>query len=354
MPDNDTKDETRSPEDARPPAQEAAAVPENRRARRAAAATSKKQGGRRRPPPRPPQHDGLGIGAGEMVDDALSRAADGSARWVKDHFNIVQWLVVLAIGGWIGWEIYSWRADKIAVKVSDDLSAAVAAQMGRLGSPDDEGKVDANGIIEARRIFATNADRLQAAGDAYRQVSTEYPRTVAGDLARMGLAGVLYDQGKFDDAKKLFDEVANGALAKKNPEARGRSLEGSGLCLEQKGDRDGALKKYGELENAEIPGFGELALYDQARLLHEKGDDAGAKERLKKVVERLGKESNGPEGLQGQPSYLAEAARTLLLRIDPSAVPSESSEDALRRALEEFQKKLPPGVKSMPATPAAP
>ena len=34
---------------------------------------------------------------------------------------------------------------------------------------------------------------------------------------------------------------------------------------------------HGELENADVPGFKELALYHEARILHAKGDEAAAK-----------------------------------------------------------------------------
>ena len=144
------------------------AQPENRRARRAAASTSRKKGHARHRAAAASAKT-AGLDAGEMVDDALSRAADGSARWIKNHFNIVQWLIVASVAGWIGWQIYSWRSDKTAVKISDSLSEAVDAEFGRIGSPDDEGKVDARGSVDTRRVFSTDDDRLKAtAADSYQ------------------------------------------------------------------------------------------------------------------------------------------------------------------------------------------
>jgi tetratricopeptide (TPR) repeat protein len=170
-------------------------------------------------------------------------------------------------------------------------------------------------------------------------------------MARLGLAGVLYDQGKYDDAKSMYDQVASSELAKLDPDAKGRAVEGSGLSLEGKGDKDGAMKRFGELENLDVAGFRELALFHQARLLHAKGDDDGAKERLKKVVEKLGKEKeSNPLDSHG---YLLESARALLERIDPKALPPPTSDEALKRALEQFQKKLPGGVTTVP-TPLPP
>jgi tetratricopeptide (TPR) repeat protein len=334
----------------------AEAVPENRRARRAAAATSRRKGGPARPvEPRPGTLGGLD--ATERVDDALSRATDRSVRFLKSNFNIVQYLIVGAAAGWIGWQIYSYRSDKTAAKVADLISDAVAAENGRLGEPDEEGTRDARGSIDARRVFKTDEDRLKAAREGYEKVVAERPGTPAASLAKLGLAGLLYDQGKFDDAKRAYEEAYGSDLAKVDPEVKGRSLEGIGLSLEAKGDADGALKRFGELENLDVSGFRELALYHQARLLHAKGDDAGAKERLKKVVDKLGKqEKKDPTAAPGEGrSYLGELSKELLQRIDPKAVPPPSSEEALQKALEEFQKKLPAGVSRVPApVPMAP
>ncbi len=309
----------------------------NRRARRARAAQRRQQKGRPRPGSALEALD-----ATERVDDVLTRATDRLARWAQDHFNIVQWLVVAAIAGWVGFQIYSWRAGKTAAKVGTLLADAVAADYGRVGAADDDIKRDSHGDVDARPAFPTEADRIKAATDGYQTVATERAGTPAAGLAKLGLAGLAYDQGKYDDATKLYEDVANSDLAKTDAESKGRALEGIGLSLEAKGDLPGAEKAFTAFENAEVPGFHDLAVYDLARVLHEKGDDDGAKGRLVKVVEKLSKQPTSPGGA---PTYLATASRELLQEIDPKAVPPPSSDEALQRALQEFQKKLPPGVK---------
>ena len=319
-----------------------AAPEENRRARRAAQSKKRSERERER------REAALsGLDAGERVDDAFSRVADRSFRWVKEHFNVVQWLIVAAVAAWIGSQIYSWRSEKAASKVSEELARAVAAEQGKVGATDEEGKRDARGELDARRVFATDADRLKTAEAEYRKLTTSGNATQAG-LAKLGLAGVLYDQGKYDEARALYTEVLGSPVAKLDADARGRSLEGIGLSLEAAGNRDAALKKFGELENAEIPGFRELALYHEARVLHAKADEAGAKERLLKVTEKLGKETTSSTDA---PSYLYHAARDLLERVDPKAVPAPTSDEALKKALEEFQKKLPSGGKGIQTMP---
>jgi tetratricopeptide (TPR) repeat protein len=330
------QDESRAAAPAAPQAE-----PENRRARRAARSTSRKKGNRDRPAPRPGGETGLD--ASERVDDAVSRATDRSFRWLKEHFNDVQWLIVAGAAVWIGSQIYSWRSDKTSAKVSDALAEAVNADLGRSGGTEDDPEARS---IDTRRSFATDEEQMTAAKAAYEKVVADKPSAVGLAIAQLGLAGVLYDQGKYDDAAKLYEQAAASELAKQDPESKARSIEGLGLTLEAKGDRDGALKRFGELENIDVAGFRELALYHQGRLLHAKGDDDGAKERLKKVVEKLGKEKEST-ALDSH-GYLLESARSLLERIDPKAVPPPSSDEALKRAIEQFQKKLPGGVTPMP------
>jgi tetratricopeptide (TPR) repeat protein len=344
---DDTKDTGGKPESGADEGQAAKATdaavaqPENRRARRAAASNKRRPG----IAPRPGSPDALGTG--EKVDDAFSRAMDRLGRWASDNFNIFQYLILACIAGWIGWQIYSWRSDKTAVKTGDALAAAVENELGRIGA-DEPGRKDARGNLDTRKAFATEEARLAAAKDGYQTVIDASGQKPVAFIGKLGLAGVLYDQSKYDDAKKLYEEVYGSELAKKDPEAKGRSLEGIGLTLEGKGDKDGALKRYQELENAEIPGFKELALYHQARLLHAKGDTPGAVERLKKIIEKLGKEKSGTE----EPPYLLATARSLLQQIDPKSVPPPSPDEALQKALESFQKKLPPGVSRLPSMPA--
>jgi tetratricopeptide (TPR) repeat protein len=328
-------DESKPTADAQPAAEE------NRRARRAAQSKQRSERDRERR-----EAAATGLDAGERVDDAFSRFADSSFRWLKEHFNLLQWVIVAAVALWIGSQIYTWRTEKAAGKISDTLALAIAAEQGKIGAADQEGKRDSRGEIDVRRAFATDADRLKAAEDEFRKIAAG--SGISANLGKLGLAGVLYDQGRYDDAQKLYSEVLGTELAKLDPDARARSLEGVGLSLEAKGDKEGALKKFSELENADVAGFRELALYHQARVLHAKGDDAAAKDKLLKVTEKLAKESSSPTDA---PSYLFHAARDLLERIDPSSVPKPSSDEALQKALQEFQKNLPPGAKGIQSLP---
>lgn len=309
---------------------------ENRRARRAAAARRRQKRDRERQ-----KAAQVGLDTGEMVDDALARGTDALTRWGRRHFNVIQWVIVLSLAGWIGWEIYSWRHDKSVAAATDVLMEGIEAEQGRIGAPADE-------TLDDRRVFETPEARLEAAAEEYRQAAASKSSTTA-DNAELLLARTLYAQGKFDEASKLYEKVRYSELAKLDPDVLGRSLEGGALCLEGKGDLDGALKKLGELENADIEGYTNLARYHRARLLVEKGDEASrakATELLLKVLE-----STSDQESPMAAGYLAGASRDMLMSLDPSKVPQPTGQEALQKALEEARAKLPEGV-SLPALPA--
>jgi hypothetical protein len=307
---------------------------ENRRSRRAAAAKRRNKLERERALD-------VGLDAGEMVDDAVARGTDAAAKWVKRHFNALQWIIVIGVGGWIGYEIYTWRQNKAEARSTDALMLAVSAERGKIGSPGDEGKSDVRGYTDGRRVFATADARHAAAKEAYSKAESMRPGKPIDTLADLGLAGLAYDEGKHADARKLYEAVENSELAKKDPDVRGRAMEGTALTLEAEGKTDAAIKRYKELESAELMGFTLLARYGQARLLHAKGDDVSAKELLKKVVDATSKKEKADE----PPAYTEQAARDLLESIDPEALGGEMgsvAKDALDKALQQLQLTAPP------------
>ena len=96
------------------------------------------------------------------------------------------------------------------------------------------------------------------------------------------------------------------------------------MSAESLGDKDGALKAFGELSNIDALGFNVLGAYHQARLVFAAGDTEKAKTLLKEAQKRLEaltpKDAKKPA--QGKPSYLEQAVRDLQRRVDPSAVPN--------------------------------
>jgi tetratricopeptide (TPR) repeat protein len=257
-----------------------------------------------------------GLDASEMVDDAFARSTHALSTWIRGHFNLVQIAIVLVLVGGVGWQIYSYVHGKTVAKTSDALAAAVETELARVGAPPPQVPGDTP-LPESRPRFPDDSARLQAAEEAYKKAAQQKPGSGAALLAELGIAGVAYDQARYDEAKGAYEKVKASPLAAQDTDVRGRATEGVGLCLEAKKDIDGALKTFRELENSDLPGFSALGLYHQARLLYAKGDKNKAKEFLVKVLEKLDKI---PQLANGQ---LAEVAADLLRLIDPKAAPSK-------------------------------
>jgi len=260
---------------------------------------------------RPVPARGGGLDAGEMVDDALARGTHAVTGWLKRNVNVLQWVVVLGLAGGIGFQIYRYQRNKSEAKATDTLMAGTTAEFARIGTEPTEAD-PRTGIEDTRTAFPDNNARLEAAVKGYRAAAGA---DTLGTLARTGLAGSLFDQGKFQEALTEYRNVRQSALAEKDPDLRCRAIEGIGMSEEALGHVDLALKAYAELGKSDVPGFGPLGQYHQARLHQQKGETDKAKELLKGALEKLEK----ARGSEGDPTFTEQVARDLLLSIDPSA-----------------------------------
>ncbi|MBN1612684.1 MAG: hypothetical protein JW940_39035 [Polyangiaceae bacterium] len=306
-----------------------------------------------------------GLDASERVDDALARSTHAVMVWLKKNFNTVQWVVVLLVVAGISWQIYSWRSKKTRERQADMLAKGLRAELGQVKNEllEDEESRQFPSVLPS---FPDDAARLNAAAKDYKETMARTPNSGPGRLAELGLASVLFQQGKFDDALARYRAVTAGPLAKNDPDVRGRALEGTGLSLESKNDLDGALRQFGRLANMDEPAFKTLGLYHEARVYHLKGDKEKAKQRLDKAKEHL-KKLTKSEG--APPSYLAAALHELGTAIDPASgaagVSAEETESLrrqlmddpgkLQRLLEQIKRgALPNSAPTTPESPSAP
>jgi hypothetical protein len=284
-----------------------------------------------------------GLAASEIVDDALSRSTQAVANFTKKYFGVIQWLLVAALVGGVGYQIYSYRHGKQTAKVSDALAKAVDRELGRIvveKPPEAEGW---KGVVNPVPEFKTEQERTKAASEAYREVTTENSNNAPAVLAKLGLAGTAYDAAKYDDAQKLYEEVKTSSIAAQDVDIKSRAIEGIGMSLEAKGAKDAALKAYHELENLEVPAFSMLGLYHQARVLFMKGDRDKSKDLIKRAREKLDKQP-----AEERQQYLDYATGQLLKVLDPAefAKSAEASAytpeqlEALKKQIMEDPSKL--------------
>lgn len=284
---------------------------------------------------------------GEMVEDALSRMTSGAGRWIKQNFHIVQWGVVAALVATGGVLFYLSRVEKKDAVSSSALVSAVAADRGRVLAEDT--RTEEEKELDVTRTFKSADERSATALAEYNKVIDEHAGTGAATLAKLGQAGVLLDKKDYAHALDAYSVVVSSPLAGADPDVKGRAIEGIAFAREGKGDLDGALASFKELEAIDMKGYKELALYHQARLQLAKGDTDKAKELLKSAHEKLQAPST-----EGRPFQFLEAVvEEMLRKIDPAAVPPraafggpkgqsmtpEEIEQLLRRARENAEKK---------------
>jgi tetratricopeptide (TPR) repeat protein len=310
----------------------------------------------------PDEEVARGLDAGEMVDDALARASHAAVQWLRHNATLVQWLIVLVVVGFGTWRFVVWRVTRNLENSSDQLMVAVEAERGSVGEQPPMVQPDE---IDVRPHFNTNQDRLMRAEELYRKAAGGKASAATTILAKLGLAGVVFDLGKFDEALATYREVKGSALAAHDPEVRARATEGVGLSLEAKGDKDGALAAFHELENSDIKEYQALGLYQQARMRFAKGEREQAKQLLAKLAEKTKKPEGTEKSAPPRPDFVARATEELELAMDPksamdkvglaAAAHGGMEEDQLaqlHKMLADLQKGRGPG--KLPGGPPAP
>ena len=303
-----------------------AVEPVNRKERRAAAARrrSKRQKEKSRA-------EDVGLDASELVDEALARGSDKFGKWFVKNFRALQWVIVVGIAGWVAVTVVEYRTNMAVEATSDILANAIMAERGRV-SDDEQPGPDA---IDPTPNFKTNQLRLKTAAAGYEKTITERPGAGTETIARLALAGIRLDQGKFDEAAALYAAVKASEIAKTDDDVRGRSIEGAALVLEAKDDIPGAIKGYRELANSDITGLKLLGLYHQARLLKAQGETEKAKVEAMKLHERLEKLKVDNEPAAG---FLPQMSQQLFGELMPEPVVPEVPDDPM--ANPEIQKLL--------------
>lgn len=256
---------------------------------------------------------------GEMVDDALARSGSAASKWIRENFGMLQWVIVAAVVGAGVFALYSSQNEKKAAAATNQLFTGVSAELGRVMAedkrPDEEKEADPT------KIFKTPEERTEAALAGYRKTIAEHPGTIIAQLAKLGEAGALLDKHDWPAAIEAYSAALASKLTSTDLDVKGRATEGLGFAKEGKGDLDGALATFKELEGIDAPGYKELGLYQQGRILLAKGDTDKAKEVLTQAREKLQTPGSGKASFE----YLKAEVDETLRRIDPNLVPTQPS-----------------------------
>ncbi len=260
-----------------------------------------------------------GLAAGEMVDDVLARTSARITRALRQNALAVQVVLGLAIVGVGVTAGVFYFQDKKAGAATGALALGTRAERGRILENDE--RSDDEKSFDAAAIYKTDAERATDALAAYAKVTSSYPGTGAAILARLGEAGVRLDQGEHDQAAAIYAEVIGSPLGKADGDVRGRATEGLGYAKEGKGDLDGALEAFRELQKIDVRPFKEAGQYHEGRVLLAKGEKDQAKAILQPLYEKV--KLPGKEGLVAGEQLKQLVARTLR-KIDPALAPAEA------------------------------
>jgi tetratricopeptide (TPR) repeat protein len=306
----------------------------------------------------------------EMVQDSLARAGAATGRWVRDQWKVVVAVLVLGTGGAIATMVYFNHKEAAAAAASDALTLGLRADLGHVDAKGDV-RQDEEKKFDPFPVYTSLAARADAAVASYEKVVSSHPGSGPAILARLGEAGALLEKGEWDKAINAYNEVAGSPLAAADADVKARAIEGVGLAKEGKGDFDGAIASFKDLEALGIKGIDDLGKYHQARMLLKKGDKDGAKTALVELQKKL--ELPSPDGTQSD--YVKRAVNDYLRAIDPTLVKRPPSLGGLRgnmltpedlqnldeeklRKLQELLKHQgegqQPGMPGLPGMPAPP
>lgn len=291
------------------------------------------------------------------ADPLIERTAKLS-DWAKKNQKTVQLVGAVLFVALLGVAGFLYYDHKRETEASLILAKAVEAQSAKIGEPP-KAKDDEEETRET--YYKTFDDRRAAALKQYKEVQSKFPGTGAAILSRLAEGSLLLDKHDADGALAAFTEVKGSPLATADNEVKGRALEGIGFAHELKAaakpeEKDKSLDlantAFKEMENLDIKGFKEMAMYHQARVLQNKGDKDKAKEILLSLKERLNKTEDAiASGLPTPPTYpyLKEVAMDRLHEIDPEAAPKSHaapgggsmnlSPAQIRKMMEDMQKK---------------
>jgi tetratricopeptide (TPR) repeat protein len=254
---------------------------------------------------------------GEMVDDALARSTSAIGKWIRANFGVIQWVIVgglVAVGGYM---FYLSQAEARAASASDALAAGILADRGRVMAEDK--RSDEEKEIDPNKVYKSVDERADSALSGYKKVVAEHPSTGAAILGRLGEGGAYLDKHDWDHALEAFSAVASSSLAGADHDVKARATEGLGFTKEGKGDLDGAMAAFKDLQAIDGRGNKELGMYHEARILLAKGDKDKAKDLLKQVHDKLEQPTT-----EGTFHYLKQVTDETLRRIDPSLVPAKT------------------------------
>ena len=180
---------------------------------------------------------------------------------------------------------------------------------------------------ELTSVLEGEAKDPEAQASAYAAVAERHPRTLAAAWARVSEGAALYEQGKWELARKAYE----AALEQTDDEGvRWAALEGMAYTLEEEHSYERAIERLEELRALDQT-IAPIAGYQEGRILLAQGKLEEARIKFEAVLNDL----KSPEA--PLLPYTREQTEARLALIDPSGAPAAGTDP--RRA-EEFMRQM--------------
>jgi predicted negative regulator of RcsB-dependent stress response len=264
---------------------------------------------------------------------AVAQQAQKAASWAQENRGLVIGLLVavaLGLGGYFGWTAYKESQAQAAAGL---LETALEISRARIRDADDP-EPDED---DDERTYTSERRRAEAALRAFRRVISAHGDSEAAVWARLGEARALFDLGRYDQARRAYEQAYEAAAG--DSSVSWRALEGRAFTYEAEQEWDRANAVYRELAQLDERRFEPVAKYHMARIQLEKGERQPATTALRDLVRRL-READDDEEIQDFPYVLAQA-ELRLRELDPTTAPPQVERQEGGNPLD-FLQQLPP------------
>lgn len=260
----------------------------------------------------------------EQVEEKVLRQAGEAGAWAETHrktIGIALIAGVVVVGALGGYFYYRGASSAKAAATIVEATATLDAPIGEGGD-------------DKREHFADAASRDQKALERFRAILSDYPSAPTASRARLAEAAILSRQGDREAARGAYEKVLAGPDGS-DPEVAMLALEGIASTLEAEERWDDATSRYEEIGKLRGSVYRPIADYHLARMALQAGKNDEAKEKLKALLESLGKE-DAPEL-----AHIREQAELRLRTLDPTAAPAGSSfsQEQLQEMLRRMQRE---------------
>jgi tetratricopeptide (TPR) repeat protein len=254
-------------------------------------------------------------GTTNAVGEAANTVAHEATAWMDRHGRTVLIVLGAGIAIAVGALIISNLNEGKNREAGALLQSAVTTAQGIVVPADETPPED-----PIFPVFPSVKEREEKALGQFREVTKQFPDTLAGSYAQLGEANTQLRLGNYAEASTAFEKLRNAQAKQQDDFIRFRVLEGAGYALEGQKKYSEARERFDALSKLNNGTYRILGDYHRARMLVAEGK----RDEAKKLLEELTKaeaEKPAETGTDGQPppaeryESALSAAQTLLTEL---------------------------------------